>query len=133
MTTKPKAVIPNTGSNGIETDDDPSTFWITNPQNSFVRSVAAGSESTGFWFELLVRGSRAEEFNTRASLTLFQSNVAHSNVGRGFKTYPSGYVPDEEATFFGLKSYMNGVGMFLHRSNNIKVVSCLFAEAATDA
>lgn len=38
-----------------ETDDDPSTFWMTNPENSWVGNVAAGSQQSGFWMELRTR------------------------------------------------------------------------------
>ncbi|CAI7846911.1 unnamed protein product [Closterium sp. NIES-53] len=31
-----------------ETDDAPSTFWITNPNNNFIGNVAAGSENSGW-------------------------------------------------------------------------------------
>lgn len=30
----------------------PATFWISNPDNTFVGNVAAGSQGTGFWFSL---------------------------------------------------------------------------------
>lgn len=34
-----------------ETDDEPATFWLTNPVNTWEGNVAAGSERSGFWFE----------------------------------------------------------------------------------
>lgn len=81
----PDNIIPNEGPNGNETDYDPSTFWITNPSNTFVGNVAAGSESSGFWFELLVRGERAHLFKDLnpkiAPLGQFRDNVAHSCLG----------------------------------------------------
>jgi len=78
-------VIPDNGMNGKETDDDASTFWMTNPSNSWTGNVAAGSESNGFWLELRssVRGPNPEEFEDMRPredpLTLFSNNVAHSN------------------------------------------------------
>lgn len=39
--------IPDDGSNGDETDDEPSTFWMTNPSNTWIGNVAAGSEDNG--------------------------------------------------------------------------------------
>jgi hypothetical protein len=81
----PVTIIPNHGPNGVETDYDPATFWITNPTNTWIGNVAAGSESSGFWFELLLRGVRAGDYADldpkRAALTLFQNNVAHSCQG----------------------------------------------------
>ena len=36
----------------IPSDNTVSTFWITNPDNIYRDNVAAGSDSTGFWFAL---------------------------------------------------------------------------------
>ena len=36
----------------IPSDNTASTFWITNPDNIYRDNVAAGSDSTGFWFAL---------------------------------------------------------------------------------
>ena len=33
----------------IPSDNTVSSFWITNPDNTYVNNVAAGSDSTGFW------------------------------------------------------------------------------------
>lgn len=86
MTGTPDVIIPNMGSNGVETDIDiPSTFWITNASNKFVGNVVAGSEGSGWWFELLVRGSKAIQFShidpKRQSLGEFVGNVVHSCRG----------------------------------------------------
>lgn len=83
LTSIPATLIPNLGSNGKETDGTPSTFWITNPSNTWIGNVAAGCINAGFWFELKLRGSKAAEFAyldpMHDSLTSFQDNVAHSN------------------------------------------------------
>ena len=121
-----------------ETDDFCSSFWITNTENTFVGNVAAGSEHSGFWFEMesFVRGPSAmmPENNGyqphKAPLTLFSENVAHSNDEHGVKTYPgTGYDPVEEQTFYKTKSYRNaGNGVFIHNSENIKIQGGLFAD-----
>ena len=82
-TGKPGIRIPNMGSNGVETDVDiPSTFWITNASNKFIGNVAAGSEGAGWWFELLLRGAKAAEYNyidpKSEPLGEFVDNVIHS-------------------------------------------------------
>ena len=91
MTTVQSRLIPNMGTNGIETDNVPATFWMTNPTNSWIENVAAGSERSGFWFEMLKRGTRASRFPNinpaHDSLTLFQNNVAHSNAVVRFAIY----------------------------------------------
>ena len=132
-TSRPSTLIPNQGTNGYETDQFlPSTFWITNPTNTWMGNVAAGSEGTGFWFELRKRGPRAQLFDLNpktADLIRFKNNVAHSNAARGFRTYPSGYLPDTQQTFENLKSYRNDVaGVFLHITHNVKFVGLWTAD-----
>jgi hypothetical protein len=129
----PKKIIPDTGPNGVETDNAPATFWITNPTNSWIGNVAAGSENAGFWFELLLRGTEAHLYpnlNPKSdNLITFKDNVAHSNGNRGFQTYPTGYIPDSLQNMIGLKSYRNGQqGIFFHLSRNIKLENALVAD-----
>jgi hypothetical protein len=80
----PARIIPNSGTNGKETDGEPATFWITAPTNFFDGNVAAGSEHSGFWFEPKLRGVRASmypDLNPMFSpLGSFNNNVAHSNM-----------------------------------------------------
>jgi hypothetical protein len=83
----PDKLIPNEGPNGNETDHEPAIYWITNPTNTFIGNVAAGSEHSGFWFEPKLRGIRTNlypNYNPMFEpLTLFKDNVAHScNAGR---------------------------------------------------
>lgn len=129
----PKRVIPDTGPNGVETDDRPATFWITNPTNSWIGNVAAGSENSGFWFEPMLRGTEVDKYPDldpkTAGLIAFNDNVAHSNAGKGFQTYPTGYIPDGVQEMNGLKSYRNnGQGIFVHLSKNIKFNNVLVAD-----
>lgn len=82
----------------FETDgSNPSTFWISNPQNTFSENVAGGSESSGFWFELN-REVRPPTLFLKTSvgmvprllpLKLFRDNVAHSNVRHGLREFAS--------------------------------------------
>ena len=43
---------PATGEQVLPSDVAPATFWITNPDNTYRRNVAAGSSGFGFWFAL---------------------------------------------------------------------------------
>jgi hypothetical protein len=85
LTRRATVLIPDNGTNGKETDDNASTYWISSATNTFIGNVAAGSESNGYWLELRdsVRGPNPEEFAVvqpkRGPLTLFSNNVAHSN------------------------------------------------------
>ena len=71
----------------IPSDNTASSFWITNPENTYRDNVAAGSDSTGFWFAFPVHPTGAFEgsedsLNTwprRTKFREFKGNVAHSN------------------------------------------------------
>ena len=72
----------------IPSDNTASSFWITNPDNTYRGNVAAGSDSTGFWFAFPVHPTGAFEgsedsLNTwprRTKFREFKGNVAHSNI-----------------------------------------------------
>ena len=71
----------------LPSDNSVSTFWITNPDNSYIDNVAAGSDVTGFWMSLPEHPNGAFEgtevsANTWPRRTVFREfrgNVAHSN------------------------------------------------------
>ncbi len=64
-----------------------SAFWITNPDNSYIDNVAAGSDETGFWLSLpehpqgAFAGTEvaAKTWPRRTPLRAFRGNVSHSN------------------------------------------------------
>ena len=97
--------------------------------------MVAGSEGSGFWFELKtdVRGSSAALHPgvnpSELPLQYFVGNVAHSN-GSGMKTYPgAGYNSIEEAAFIDSKMYHNrGSGIFLHNSGHFLIQGGIFAD-----
>ncbi|MDG2176013.1 MAG: G8 domain-containing protein [Gammaproteobacteria bacterium] len=71
----------------LPSDNTVSSFWITNPDNSYIDNVAAGSDETGFWFSLPLHPNGAflgseDSLNTwprRTPLRAFRGNVSHSN------------------------------------------------------
>lgn len=71
----------------LPTDDRPATFWVTNPDNSVVGNVAAGSEGFGFWYALpefpLGPSAGQPDRPTQTPLRDFAGNVAHSNHQTG--------------------------------------------------
>lgn len=71
----------------LPTDENPATFWITNPDNTFRDNVAAGSDGFGFWFALPEHPTGLSHADTlwpsRTPLREFSGNVAHSNGSRG--------------------------------------------------
>jgi hypothetical protein len=71
----------------IPSDNTASSYWITNPDNTFVGNVAAGSDATGFWFAFpdhptgAFEGSDASKntWPAQTKVREFRGNVAHSN------------------------------------------------------
>jgi len=71
----------------LPSDNTVSSFWITNPDNTYRDNVAAGSDSNGFWMSLpehpngKFEGSEisAKTWPRRTPFREFTGNVAHSN------------------------------------------------------
>ena len=71
----------------IPSDNTASSFWITNPDNTYRDNVAAGSESTGFWFAFpnhptgafLDKPGSDKIWPRRMPVREFKGNTAHSN------------------------------------------------------
>jgi len=71
----------------LPSDNTVASYWITNPDNTYVDNVAAGSDENGFWLSLPEHPNGAflgseDSLNTwprRTRLREFRGNVAHSN------------------------------------------------------
>ncbi len=71
----------------IPSDSTVATYWITNPANSYIDNVAAGSDENGFWLSLPEHPTGAFEgsdiskstWPRRTPIGEFKGNVAHSN------------------------------------------------------
>jgi cell migration-inducing and hyaluronan-binding protein len=85
---------PRAGGNGqqskdvlLPSDNTVASFWITNPGNSYIDNVAAGSDANGFWVSLpehpngKFEGTEiaAKTWPRRTPFGVFRGNVAHSN------------------------------------------------------
>src|SRR5215472_5276927 len=72
----------------IPSDNTASTFWITNPDNTYRGNVSAGSEATGFWLAFpehptgKFEGTEiaAKTWPRRTQIREFSGNVSHSNI-----------------------------------------------------
>jgi hypothetical protein len=80
---------------------NPSTFWCSNPVNTWIGNVAAGSANSGYWFELqrmvrpptsLMKSSIGLPSPRQLRLKLFVDNVAHSNAEHGLRTFRPCYM-----------------------------------------
>ena len=71
----------------LPSDNTASSFWITNPDNSYIDNVAAGSDENGFWLSLpehpqgAFAGSEISKtiWPRRTPMRAFKGNVSHSN------------------------------------------------------
>lgn len=71
----------------LPSDNTVASYWITNPNNTYVGNVAAGSDSNGFWMSLPLHPNGAfldseDSLNTwprNMELREFRGNTAHSN------------------------------------------------------
>ncbi|HXE63926.1 MAG TPA: G8 domain-containing protein [Bryobacteraceae bacterium] len=72
----------------IPSDNTASSFWITNPDNTYRGNVSAGSEATGFWMAFpehptgKFEGTEiaAKTWPRRTQIKEFSGNVSHSDV-----------------------------------------------------
>jgi hypothetical protein len=75
------------GNTLLPSDNTVAAYWITNPDNSYIDNVAAGSDQIGFWLSVPEHPNgaflgTAISHNTwprRTPLRAFRGNVAHSN------------------------------------------------------
>src|SRR5687768_7964222 len=71
----------------LPSDNTVAAYWITNPDNTFIDNVAAGSDENGFWLSLPEHPQGAFKDSAvsktiwprRTPLRAFRGNVAHSN------------------------------------------------------
>ena len=71
----------------IPSDNTVATYWITNPANTYIDNVAAGSDVNGFWMSLPEHPTGAFQdseiskqiWPRRTPMGEFRGNVAHSN------------------------------------------------------
>src|SRR5450755_3086669 len=77
----------HSGNTLLPSDNTVASYWITNPDNSFIDNVAAGSDENGFWLSLpehpqgKFKDSEVSKtiWPRRTPLRAFRGNVAHSN------------------------------------------------------
>jgi cell migration-inducing and hyaluronan-binding protein len=71
----------------LPSDNTVASYWITNPDNTYIDNVAAGSDENGFWVSLpehpngafLGTDASKATWPRRTAFREFKGNVAHSN------------------------------------------------------
>jgi len=77
----------HSGNTLLPSDNTVASFWITNPDNTYIDNVAAGSDQVGFWLsvpehpngQFLGTEISANTWPRRTPLREFRGNTAHSN------------------------------------------------------
>jgi len=114
-------------------ENEPATYWLTNPTNTLQGNVAAGSVGSGIWYELRKKGPLANAFPDPMyePLIIFENNVVHSNLGKfAVRLYPTGFLPNGNTQIAsGLSSYRNaGTGIFIHKVHKFELTGAVFAD-----
>jgi cell migration-inducing and hyaluronan-binding protein len=151
---------PADGKALLPSDTQPSTFWITNPNNTWRGNVAAGSQAFGFWFAMpehptgLSRSATNDQliWPRYTPLGTFSDNVAHSNGDTGLlvdsganadgTTTDSNYIPRQNpaadsppvvAQFTNFTAYKDrSLGAWI-RGSNLRLVGTRLADNMTGA
>ena len=124
LTRKPSpdvALIPSDIEKG-QAAKGPSTFWISNGDNSFTRNAAAGSDGLGFWYDtdekVTGASARLPEYARVSPMTSrfgkFSDNRVHSS-SMGFSSCEKGqgaegYLPPQQAHIENLTVFTGGDG-----------------------
>lgn len=124
LTRKPAAdvaLIPSDIEKG-QAAKGPSTFWISNGDNTFTNNAAAGSDGLGFWYDTdeNVKGAAASlpQYANVSPMTSrfgkFSDNRVHSSV-MGFSSCEKGqgaegYLPPQQAHIENLTVFTGGDG-----------------------
>ena len=149
--------VPADGDRLLGSDSRPATFWITNPDNTVRKNVAAGSKGFGFWYALPRSPTGLSvgqpDLPRTTPLREFSGNVAHSNHSAGLNVddgpmidgntevtnYSPRAVPADGnsaavvADFTSFRAYKHfGRAVWL-RGSNLKLSSSLLADNAIGA
>src|SRR5690606_17874171 len=131
----------------LPSDNTVASYWITNPDNTYIGNVAAGSDANGFWMSLPEHPNGAFEgsedslatWPRRTNFREFRDNVAHSNfdgfmfdrninTDNTFGVTGNAHMPKEDpndpdsrglvSTFENLTAYKNRNGGIWGRGEN---------------
>jgi hypothetical protein len=143
----------------LPSDNTVASYWITNPDNTYIDNVAAGSDENGFWVSLPEHPNGAfldtdvskKTWPRRTKFREFKGNVAHSNfdgfmfdrninVDNTFGLTGNSHIPKEnpadpnsksvETVFENLTTYKNRNGGIWGRGENHIFRNVKFADNA---
>jgi cell migration-inducing and hyaluronan-binding protein len=149
--------VPAEADRLLGSDSRPATFWITNPDNSIRKNVAAGSKGFGFWYALPKNPTGLSvgqpDLPRSTPLREFSGNVAHSNHSGGLNvddgpmidgnTETTNYAPrvtpaDNNspavvADFTSFRAYKHSGRAVWLRGSNLELSASLLADNAIGA
>ncbi len=122
------ALLPSDRANRGADALGPSTFWISNPNNTVRKNAAAGSDGSGYWYgvpEAPIGLSSGEKMSpSKMKVKEFRDNVSHSARGMAMVVGASPddkgatYLPKETSVFTNLTTYKTRArGMWTHGTN----------------
>jgi hypothetical protein len=116
------------------TDNDPATYYITAPENTFTNNVAAGSVGHGFWLNIPAAVNGESAFTSAGyspssrALKSFVGNVAHSNRFYGLNQ-ATVYTPNKPSIIQNFRSYRNSLGgVYFWNARNIQFDGAVIAD-----
>ena len=130
------------GDANLDSDIAPASYWISNPANTLIGNVAAGSDGNGFWYDLPPHptgpSATASIAPRTAALGDFEGNVAHSNAADGLfvdilrnpagVTEAPNYNPPGTADFRTFVAYKNRKRGAWLRGTNLRLSHAVIAD-----
>jgi|GEM_PF-2673303 len=124
----------------IESDNNPSIFWISFPTNNLIGNVAAGTNGIGIWIDLQDTGGSAHNEYANELMGEIRDNVVHSSAygsrkhldetgdpetqgGIGFM-YEGGIGPIDNLT-----AYKNVFNFWADESSDFELTNSTFSDA----
>ena len=124
----------------LESDSNPSIFWISFPTNNLIGNVAAGTHGIGIWIDLQDTGGSAHNEYANEPMGEIRDNVVHSSAygsrkhldetgdpetqgGIGFM-YEGGVGP-----IYNLNAYKNVFNFWADESSDFELMESTFSDA----
>ena len=113
----------------IESDSNPSIFWISFPTNNLIGNVAAGTNGIGIWIDLQDTGGSAHNEYAHEPMGEIRDNVVHSSAYGSRKHLDETGDPETQGGIGFM--YEGGVGP-IHNLNAYKNVFNFWADESSD-
>lgn len=124
----------------IESDNNPSIFWVSFPTNHLIGNVAAGSYGMGIWIDLRDTGGNQHNENAKEPMGEIRDNVVHSHAMGNRRSLDESGDPETEGgigfmyeggigAIENLTAYKNVFNFWADESSDFELVNATFADA----